>query len=165
MRHRLARLGFLAFYAFALAISGWFLIARLDLVAQEQENLRLAALDDIRTELALSMQTAQTFVELMQSTMENEMAVRPRNAPPSRLLAALQQKEDGSYNLDVLPEGIGKFEVGNLTGLGSLKDADPELRTELAVALSLRSVFGQVLTELPNVPWAYYISARRFEHV
>jgi len=165
MRHKLARFGFLAFYGVALGISGWFLVTRFGVVAREHENLRLQALDDIRTELALSMQTAQTFVELMQSTMENEMAVRPRNAPPSRLLAALQQKEDGSYNLDALPEGISKFEVGNLTGLGNLNDADPELRTELAVALSLRSVFGQALTELPNVPWAYYISARRFEHV
>ena len=43
------RLGFLALYAAALTAFGWFLLARLGLVAQEQENQRLAALESIRT--------------------------------------------------------------------------------------------------------------------
>ena len=164
MQH-LSRLGFLAFYAAALTASGWFLVTRLDTVASEQENARIAALDSIRGELAQSMGMAQTFVELMQTTVENEMAVRPKTAPPTRLFAALKEDGEGAYTLDELPRDVSKLEVGNLTGLGGLAKADDDLKSELEVALGLRSVFAQVLTELPNVPWAYYISARRFEHV
>lgn len=83
------RLGFLALYAAALTAFGWFLVARLGLVAQEQENQRLAALESIRTYLVQSMAMAQTFVELMQTTVENEMSVRPMSAPPTRLFSAL----------------------------------------------------------------------------
>ena len=164
MQH-LSRLGFLAFYAAALMASGWFLVARLDLVAQEQEHQRLDALDSIRNELAQSMAMAQTFVELMQTTVENDLSVRPKVAPPTRLFAALKEDETGAYNLDELPADITKLEIGNLTGLGGLKNRGANFMVEVEVALGLRSVFAQVLTELPNVPWAYYISAQRFEHV
>jgi len=165
VKQRLSRIGFLVFYAVALTVSGWFLVTKLEVVATEQEAQRLEALDNIRGVLAQSMQTSQTFVDLMQSAMEDEMAVRAHNSPPSKLLAAFKENEEGSYNLDVLPDGISKRDVGNLTGLGGLKNREPDFLIEVEVALSLRAILSEILSELPNVPWAYYISARRFEHV
>ncbi len=86
MKRRLRRVGILAFYAVALAISGWFLISKLESVAEEQRAQRLAALGSVRNELSRSMQVAQTFVQLEQSTMQNELAERPKGKEQSRLL-------------------------------------------------------------------------------
>ncbi len=83
MKQRLSRIGFLVFYAAALTVSGWFLVTKLTVVAAEQEAQRLEALDNIRGVLAQSMQTSQTFVDLMQSAMEDEMAVRTLSPRPS----------------------------------------------------------------------------------
>jgi signal transduction histidine kinase/CheY-like chemotaxis protein/HPt (histidine-containing phosphotransfer) domain-containing protein len=165
MLQSLSRFGFLLFYAAALTASGWFLVAKFEDVSDVQKNERLAALDAVRAELSDSAFDAQVFVELMQSTMEDELRDRPRNAPPSRLHMALEEGEAGAFNLDNLPSGLTKLDVGNLTGLGGLKNRDPEFYTEIEVALSLRSVFRGVLTQLPNAAWCYYVSARRFEHV
>ena len=165
MKRRLRRIGILAFYAVALAISGWFLISKLDRVAEEQRAQRLAALDSVRDDLSQSMQLAQTFVQLEQSTMQNELAERPKGKEQSRLLRSLRQDAAGDFNMDELPQGISKLETGNLTGHGLLNLADPEFVFELETALSMRSIFGQILKELPNVAWTYYVSARHFEHV
>ena len=165
MKHHIGRLGFGAFYIAALAVSGWFLVAKLDRAAQDEEAQRLAALTSIRGELTQSMRKAQSFVELLQLTMNNELAERPKAARPSRLLSAIRQDSDGNYNMDELPDGISRQETGNLTGHGPLNIADPDLAFELETALSLRSIFRQILTELPNAAWTYYVSARHFEHV
>ncbi len=165
MKQHLGRLGFLVFYAAALVVSGWFLATKLGRVADEQALVRLAALDSIRGELTQSMQMAQTFVELLQTTMQNELAERPKAPQPSRLLLALKQDSEGNYNMDELPPGISRQETGNLTGHGTLNIADADFAFELETAISLRSIFRQVLTELPNAAWTYYVSARHFEHV
>ena len=54
MKQHLGRLGFLAFYAAALVVSGWFLATKLGRVAAEKALVRLAALDSIRSELTQS---------------------------------------------------------------------------------------------------------------
>ncbi len=158
------RAGLLVFYAAALAGAGWFLAAKLNQAAAELQAERAAALDGVRAELSLSMIAAQGYVELLQKTVQNEMAVRPEKAPPSTLLSALSAAPDGVFALDTLPPDIDQADVGNLTGFGGLARED-YVRKELEVALSLRSVFRRVLENLPNVAWVYYVSGHRFEHV
>ncbi len=159
------RAGWLAFYAIAVSGAGWFLAAKLQSVSSELQQERLAALESVQTQLSLSMVAAQSYVELLQTSVQNELAVRPKVAPPSLLLEALRADAAGVYALDQLPPSIGKDEVGNLTGFGGLKGRDDYFRKELEVALSLRSAFTKIIQTLPNVAWVYYVSASRFEHV
>lgn len=152
-------------YIVALVASGWYLAARFNVVFEEQAKQRISALDAVRGELSVSAAEAQAFVELMQSVTQDSLIERRADAPDSRLRAALQEREDGTFNLDVLPPGLTKNDVGNLTGLGGLHGRDSEFFVEIEVALSLRTVFRATLTQLPDAAWCYYVSAQRFEHV
>jgi len=159
------RTGLLVFYAAALAGAGWFLIAKLQNVSGEIEQERLAALEAVQTQLSLSLVAAQSYVELLQTTVQNELAVRPRVAPPSVLLEALKADTDGVFALDELPPEVQQNEVGNLTGFGGLQGRDDYFRKELEVALLLRSAFAKIIQNIPNAAWVYYVSGNRFEHV
>ena len=159
------RLFLLTFYGAAVGIAGWFLVAKLDRVDDEIRAERNAALESVRTELSLSTAAAQSYVELLQTAVQNELAVRPKVAPPSLLLEALKADDAGVFSLDKLPPTIDKAGIGNLTGFGGLKNRDDYFRKELEVALLLRSAFSKIVQNLPNVAWVYYVSANRFEHV
>lgn len=159
------RAGLLVVYAVALAGAGWFLANKLQSASVELQQERLAALESVQTQLSLSMVAAQSYVELLQTTVQNELAVRPKVAPPSLLLDALRADGDGVFSLDHLPSSIDKNEVGNLTGFGGLQGRDDYFRKELEVALSLRSAFTKIIQNIPNAAWVYYVSANRFEHV
>ncbi len=159
------RIGLLVFYAATLTVAGWFLVTKLDDATVELRDERAAALDAVRTELSLSMVAARSYVELLQKTVQNEMAVRPLRAPPTVLLEALTVNEAGVFSLDKLPPTVPEAHVGNLTGFGGLAGRDDYFRKEVEVALSLRSAFSEIVQNLPNAAWVYYVSASRFEHV
>lgn len=165
MNPYLRRLGLLFFYAAALTVAGWFLVTKLDDTAVELRGERAAALNAVRTELSLSMVAARSYVELLQRTVQNEMAVRPMSAPPSVLLEALTVNDAGVFSLDKLPPTVPETDVGNLTGFGGLAGRDDYFRKEVEVALLLRSAFSEIVRNLPNAAWVYYVSASRFEHV
>ena len=90
MNSWLRRAGLLAFYAAAMSAAGWFLVTKLETARAELQQERLAALDSVQTQLSLSMVAAQSYVELLQTTVQNELAVRPPVAPPSVLLEAVK---------------------------------------------------------------------------
>jgi len=159
------RVGLLAFYATALCAAGWFLVSKLNSARTELQQERIAALEAVQSQLSLSMIAAQSYVELLQTTVQNELAVRPPVAPPSILLNAMKADEKGVFSLDQLPPSIDKKEIGNLTGFGGLKNRDDYFRKEMEAALSLRSAFARIIQNLPNAAWVYYVSGSRFEHV
>jgi signal transduction histidine kinase/CheY-like chemotaxis protein/HPt (histidine-containing phosphotransfer) domain-containing protein len=159
------RIGLLAFYAAALVMAGWFLMAKLESARAELQAEHAAALAGVRTELSRSMLVAQDYVELLQKSVQNELAMRPHAVQPSLLLSALTEDRDGVFALDTLPASVDKADVGNLTGFGGLKGHGDEFQRELEIALSLRSAFARIIKTLPNVAWTYYVSGSRFEHV
>ncbi len=165
MNGLIRRAGLLAFYAVALSAAGWFLVSKLDSARADLQQERLTALETVQTQLSLSMVAAQSYVELLQTTVQNELAVRPADAPPSLLLNAVKADAQGVFSLDQLPPTIEKKEIGNLTGFGGLKGRDDYFRREMEVALSLRSAFARIIANLPNAAWVYYVSGSRFEHV
>ncbi|MCC6913044.1 MAG: response regulator [Rhodospirillaceae bacterium] len=165
MNRLIGRAGLLAFYAAALSAAGWFLATKLDTARDEIQHERLAALDAVQSQLSLSMVAAQSYVELLQTTVQNELAVRPPVAPPSVLLSAVKADANGVFSLDRLPPSIDRKDIGNLTGFGGLKGRDDYFRKEMEVALSLRSAVARIIGNLPNAAWVYYVSGSRFEHV
>ncbi|MGE3474744.1 MAG: ATP-binding protein [Rhodospirillaceae bacterium] len=165
MNRLIRRAGLLAFYAAALSAAGWFLATKLDTARDEIQQERLVALEAVQSQLSLSMVAAQSYVELLQTTVQNELAVRPPVAPPSVLLNAVKADANGVFSLDQLPPSIDRKDIGNLTGFGGLKGRDDYFRKEMEVALSLRSAFARIIGNLPNAAWVYYVSGSRFEHV
>ncbi|RKQ69856.1 ATP-binding protein [Oceanibaculum indicum] len=109
--------------------------------------------------------TAKVLVELMQKLAIDYRINRPDFAPPSDLYLALTEEPDGRYHLDMPSRGIIPLEIGNLTGLGGLQGRGDAFLAEVEMALSLHTVFRLATERLPNIPWIYYVSARRFEFV
>ena len=165
MNSLLKRFGLLGFYAVALGAAGWFLVAKLESARAELEAERAAAFAGVRTELSRDMLTAEAFVELLQTTVQNELSYRPQSPQNSVLLNGLTEDGEGVFSLDTLPPGIEKATIGNLTGFGGLKGRGDYFKKELEVAFSLRSIFVRIVNTLPDVAWTYYVSGSRFEHV
>jgi len=79
----------------------------------------------------------------------------------SDLFFQLQQTAD-EYNLDEIKPPYSKAITANLTGVGSLQDRDTDFYHELEMAFELNSLFQMASHNVPNIAWAYYISANYF---
>ncbi|MFV3128427.1 ATP-binding protein [Niveispirillum sp. KHB5.9] len=155
----------LLFYVAAITAVITFLWLQVAEANRRLEEQRQTARIDVARRVEQAVGTALDFLELMHAQMEEGLVRAVPGAPPSPLRRAMGEDPDGAYRLEIPPPPYEKDLVGNLTGLGGLKNRGAGFEAEVEAALSLHTAFAQAQRRLPNIPWVYYISASRFEFV
>jgi len=112
------------------------------------------------------MKEAINHVEAMQIAAQSFFIANPNQPSPSLLFSQLEMDvKQNNYALDNVKAPFNTNVVGNLTGIGSLEQRSPDFYREIEMALHLNAQFQITLHNLPNVTWAYYISANQFINI
>ena len=112
------------------------------------------------------MKKAINHVEAMQIAAQSFFIANPNQPPPSLLFSQLEMDlARNNYALDNVKAPFHTSVVGNLTGIGSLEQRSPDFYREIEMALHLNTQFQITLHNLPNLTWAYYISANQFINI
>jgi two-component system sensor histidine kinase ChiS len=82
--------------------------------------------------------------------------------PQASLLFSQLKENNNLYHLDDVKPPFTKAIVGNLTGIGSLKNRSPNFYREIEMVLQLNSLFHISVHNTPTIKWAYYTSAKEF---
>lgn len=82
--------------------------------------------------------------------------------PQASLLFSQLKENNNLYHLDDVKPPFTKAIVGNLTGIGSLKNRSADFYREIEMVLQLNSLFHISVHNTPNIKWAYYTSAKKF---
>jgi two-component system sensor histidine kinase ChiS len=82
--------------------------------------------------------------------------------PQASLLFSQLKENNNLYHLDDVKPPFSKAIVGNLTGIGSLKNRSADFYREIEMVLQLNSLFHISVHNTPTIKWAYYTSAKEF---
>ncbi|MBP0018322.1 MAG: GHKL domain-containing protein [Cyanobacteria bacterium SBLK] len=77
-------------------------------------------------------------------------------------LKETKEQDKITYHLDNIPLPYTDRLIGNLTGLGTLRDRDSDFYREIEMAFSLNPLFQTALKVIPNDLRAYYLSREQF---
>ncbi len=69
------------------------------------------------------------------------------------------------YALDHFAPPVSEKMAGNLSGLGSLENQDPDFYREIHMALNLNPAFQGIFETSENVAWVYYTSKHQFINI
>jgi len=111
------------------------------------------------------MKAAIDHVNAMQIAAQSYFV---HNSQPSPSLLFYQFEavyEQKYYALDNVKAPFNQDMVGNLTGMGLLKNRSADFYREIEMALSLNPLFQTAIHNIPNVAWAYYTSANKFINI
>ncbi|MGK7923682.1 MAG: ATP-binding protein [Spirulina sp.] len=125
-----------------------------------RERVREAAI-----QINESIKTTTDYVEQMQVRANSFYEIGQIGIAESLLFDNLTETEERgkiSYNLDTIPPPYTDRLIGNLTGLGSLRDRDSDFYREIEMAFSLNPLFQTALKVIPNDIRAYYLSREQF---
>lgn len=84
------------------------------------------------------------------------------NIDPIEYLSPLANKN--GYTLS-LPNGYRDNEIGNITGLGNVPDANSLIAKQMRMAIALTPLFESITQRNPDLPWVYYTSRDDFVYL
>ncbi|MEM9542032.1 MAG: cache domain-containing protein, partial [Cyanobacteria bacterium P01_E01_bin.42] len=125
-----------------------------------QERVQEAAI-----QIDESIKTTTDYVEQMQIRANSFYEISQIGVAESLLFDNLKESEEQgkiSYNLDRIPLPYTQGLIGNLTGLGALRDRDSDFYREITMAFSLNPLFQTALKVIPDNLHAYYLSQKQF---
>lgn len=125
-----------------------------------RERVREAAI-----QINESIKTTTDYVEQMQVRANSFYEIGQIGIAESLLFDNLKETEKRgqiSYDLDTIPPPYTDRLIGNLTGLGTLRDRDSDFYREIEMAFALNPLFQTALKVIPNDIRAYYISREKF---
>ncbi|WP_204102365.1 MULTISPECIES: ATP-binding protein [Spirulina sp. CCY15215] len=112
-----------------------------------------------------SIKTTADYVEQMQVRANSFYEIGQIGIAESLLFDNLKETEEKgqiSYNLNRIPPPYTDRLIGNLTGLGTLRDRDYNFYREIGMAFALNPLFQTALKVIPNDIRAYYLSQEKF---
>ncbi len=92
----------------------------------------------------------------------NNYLITHQTKPQTSLLFSQLKQNNNLYHLDDVKPPFNKTIVGNLTGIGSLKNRSVDFYREIEMVLQLNSLFHISVHNTPTIKWAYYTSAKEF---
>ena len=146
---------------FLLAIAG---ISVLQYLTHREHELQL--IRERVAERAMSLESVLgatgDHVHNMKLWLERQLADPQRHTEASPLSQQLRRDSAGGiFSLDGLaPED--RREYGNLFGLASVSQSDPQVAREINIALALSEIQNPVHESTPYLTWSYYKSRRDF---
>ncbi len=146
----------------ALVSAGLFYIQFHSLYKAEQHLVQSRLAERIAY-INTSMSTlAQQLASLQHSSQYLLNTITPQPTP-SLLQQQLRSDENGeSFNLDQPQPPFDTQTIGNLTGLGTLQNREPDFYRELEMALQLNAQFSGMAQRFNGLQRAYYLSAQGF---
>ncbi len=113
------------------------------------------------------MKAVVDHMNAMQILAQSYLTTHKNRPPPSLLFSQLkeQDSEPKNYTLDNITAPFNNDIVGNLTGMGSLKNRSASFYREVEMVLALNPLFQATIHNTSNVGWVYYISANKFINI
>jgi PAS domain S-box-containing protein len=109
-----------------------------------------------------------TRIEGMRIRAEWDLLMRRQQealqAPPA-FFSLTEENPAAAFNLDHVQPPLTTESVGNLTGVGQLRNRDPAFYRELYMALDLNPDFRATSEAIKDAAWVYYTSAADFLNI
>lgn len=111
--------------------------------------------------------TVLDHLNLLQAKAEQYFFDSLNQTQQGILFQAITNNNDNDtiYSLDTIPFPFLKDYVGNITGAGRIKNLAPAVKDEIAMSLSLNSLFYASKQNIPNSAWIYYTSKNHFINI
>ncbi|MGB0561710.1 MAG: sensor histidine kinase [Spirulinaceae cyanobacterium] len=112
-----------------------------------------------------TLKTTTDFVEQLQLQAHSFYATAQMGYAESLLIGGLATQTINGlpyYSLDQIPKPYSRETIGNLTGLGTLRDRAAHFYQDLAMALSLNPILQTARTMVSPGVFAYYLSTEQF---
>jgi signal transduction histidine kinase len=128
-------------------------------------NLIRERIQEAAIQVNESIKTTTDYVEQMQVRANSFYEIGQIGIAESLLfdnLKEIEEQDNIAYNLDTIPPPYTDRLIGNLTGLGTLRDRDSDFYREIEMAFALNPLFQTALKVIPNDIRAYYLSREKF---
>jgi signal transduction histidine kinase len=136
--------------------------------AEQEKKILLDDFQECAAELDSLLASVTTRVEGMRIQAEADlMGMRLSNEVSPPLAYRYLKEVDGGarFHLDDFEAPVARDQIGNLTGLGSLRDRDPGFYREVYMALHLNPRFHAISHAIQDAAWIYYTSAKDFINI